>query len=171
MPITTPYRLPRLSLLLAGLVLTFLAGGIRVGAQDEPPAEAESLARAREAYAGTWRLVAVESNGDRQPQDSREILVVNRLDGSWMLTIDGDEVSSGQSRMDPLANPPEIDLEFTDGEGKGQRLLAIYEVMGRRRMLCFRDDKGWRPREFRTQVGDGAVLLTFEKHETQPAPP
>lgn len=168
MPITMPHRRPLLRLLLAGLALTV---SVRVGAQDEPSAEAESLARARAAYAGTWKLVAVESNGDRQPQDAREILVVNRLDGSWMLTIDGDEVSSGQSRMDPLANPPEIDLEFTGGEGKGQKLLAIYEVTDRRRVLCFRDDKGWRPREFRTQVGDGAVLLEFEKQPPQPDAP
>lgn len=153
------------------MVLVVLVAGGRVCDGEEPSVDETAVSRARAIYAGTWRLVAVESDGDAQPQDAREILVVNRLDGSWTLTIDGDEVSSGQSRMDPLANPPEIDLEFTDGEGKGQRLLAIYEVMGRRRMLCFRDDKGWRPREFRTQVGDGAVLLTFEKHETQPAPP
>lgn len=153
------------------MVLVVLAAGGPVGDGEEPSAEEAAVSRARAIYAGTWRLVAVESNGDLQPQDSREILVVNRLDGSWTLTIDGDDVSSGQSRMDPLANPPEIDLEFTDGEGRGQRLLAIYELMGRRRMLCFRDDKGWRPREFRTQVGDGAVLLTFEKQETPSAAP
>jgi uncharacterized protein (TIGR03067 family) len=153
------------------LLFSVLMVGGRVCAGEEPSDEEAAVVKARAAYAGTWKLVAVESNGDTQPQDARQILVVNRPDGSWIMTIDGDEVSSGRSRMDPLANPAEIDVEFTGGEGEGQRLLAIYEIMGPRRVLCFRDEKGWRPREFRTQVGDGAVLLTFERQATSPDSP
>ncbi|MFM7107043.1 MAG: hypothetical protein ACKOZU_00280 [Planctomycetaceae bacterium] len=65
--------------------------------------------------------------------------------------------------MEPLANPAEIDVEITEGDGKGGKLLGIYEVTDTRRRLCFRGEKGWRPREFSTTAGCGAVLVEFER--------
>lgn len=132
-------------------------------AQEAAASEDPAVARDRALYAGTWKLVAVESNGDSKEQRDREVIVVNRVDGSWLMTVDGLEVSRGESRIDPLANPAEIDVEITAGDGKGSVLKAIYEVGETRRRLCFRGEQGWRPREFRTQSGDGAVLVTFQK--------
>jgi len=91
------------------------------------------------------------------------VIVVNHADGTWAMTVDGLETNRGESRIDPLADPPEIDIEITAGDGKGKVLQGIYEVTETRRRLCFRGEQGWRPREFRTQPGDGAVLVTFEK--------
>jgi uncharacterized protein (TIGR03067 family) len=125
--------------------------------------EQESVARDRALYAGRWKIVAIESDGEAKPGDAREVIVVNQADGAWTMTVDGLEVNRGESRMDPLADPPEIDVEITSGDGKGKVLQGIYEVTETRRRLCFRGEQGWRPREFRTQPGDGAVLVTFEK--------
>ena len=125
--------------------------------------DVDATARDRALYAGTWKIVAVESNGETKAQRDREVVIVNRVDGSWSMTVDGLEVNRGESRIDPLASPPEIDVEITDGDGRGSVLKAIYEVGDSRRRLCFRGEQGWRPREFRTQPGDCAVLVTFEK--------
>lgn len=121
------------------------------------------MERDRALYAGRWKIVAIESDGEAKPGDAREVIVDNRADGSWTMTVDGLEVNRGESRIDPLADPPEIDIEITSGDGKGKVLQGIYEVTETRRRLCFRGEQGWRPREFRTQPGDGAVLVTFEK--------
>jgi uncharacterized protein (TIGR03067 family) len=123
----------------------------------------DAAARDRKLYAGTWKIVAIESDGEAKPGDARRVIVVNHADGTWAMTVDGLETNRGESRIDPLANPPEIDIEITSGDGKGKVLQGIYEVTETRRRLCFRGEQGWRPREFRTQPGDGAVLVTFEK--------
>ena len=151
------------SLLAAVMMVAGIARGL---SQEAVVPEQESVARARALDAGTWKIVAIESDGEAKPGDAREVIVVNQADGAWTMTVDGLEVNRGESRMDPLADPPEIDVEITSGDGKGKVLQGIYEVTETRRRLCFRGEQGWRPREFRTQPGDGAVLVTFEK---QPA--
>ena len=152
--------------LCAGLVLAaicFFASGVSGSAQEAAVSEQESVARDRALYAGTWRIVAIESDGEMKPGDARRVIVVNHADGTWAMTVDGLETNRGESRIDPLASPREIDIEITAGDGKGKVLQGIYEVTETRRRLCFRGEQGWRPREFRTQPGDGAVLVTFEK--------
>lgn len=149
-----------------------VAGALAVVAASvalaQESAEEATVARDRAAYAGRWKLVAIEADGEEKQPDGREVVVENRADGTWTMTVDGLEVNQGESRMDPLADPPQIDVEFTSGDGKGKVLQGIYEVGATRRRLCFRGEQGWRPREFRTQPGDGAVLVTFER---QPAGP
>ena len=123
----------------------------------------EAQARDRAAYVGTWRVVTIESDGTAQPARERNIGVVNRADGTWTMTIDGREASSGGSTIDPLAMPPEIDIEITAGDGAGSKLLGIYELGADRRRLCFRGAAEWRPREFATTPGSKAVLVTLER--------
>ncbi len=124
----------------------------------------EAVVRAdRERYSGTWRVVSIEANGEVSSDDNRLILVENRLDGSWTLSVDGREVSRGTSTMDPLAVPKEIDLEITAGDGTGSILKGIYEVGEKTRRLCFRGGNGWRPREFSGAAGSDSVLIVFER--------
>ena len=124
---------------------------------------ADSMTRYRAAYTGTWRVVTIEADGTEQDSRDRGIVVVNHEDGTWTVTVDGREVGSGTSRMDPDATPPEIDLIVTAGDGAGSTLLGIYELEGDRRRLCFRGADGWRPRQFATTQGSKAVLVTFER--------
>lgn len=131
------------------MATAFLVGPLAVAlslqaAATEPPSadQSQPAATDRERYAGTWRVVSIEANGDVSREDQRTILVENRPDGSWILTIDGREVSRGTSTMDPLAVPKEIDLEITAGDGTGSILKGIYEVGEKTRQLCFRGGNG-----------------------------
>lgn len=154
---------PLLSLALAGL--SAASASPQAAAAEPSPCEAEetSAASDRERYAGIWRVVSIEANGDVSREDQRTILVENRPDGSWILTVDGREVSRGTSTMDPLAVPKEIDLEITAGDGTGSILKGIYEVGEKTRRLCFRGGNGWRPREFSGAAGSDSVLILFER--------
>lgn len=152
------------------MATAFLVGPLAVAlslqaAATEPPSadQSQPAATDRERYAGTWRVVSIEANGDVSREDQRTILVENRPDGSWILTIDGREVSRGTSTMDPLAVPKEIDLEITAGDGTGSILKGIYEVGEKTRQLCFRGGNGWRPREFSGAAGGDSVLIFFER--------
>ena len=114
-------------------------------------------------YAGTWRVVSIEANGETNSDDNRTILVENRPDGSWTLTVDGREVASGTNKLDPLAVPKEIDIEITAGDGSGTILRGIYDIDDDSRRLCFRGGNGWRPREFSATAGSDSVLVVFER--------
>lgn len=127
------------------------------------PRAEDAAARDRAAYVGTWRAVTIEADGNSQPARDRNIVVVNREDGTWTMTVDGREASSGTSTIEPLATPPEIDIEITAGDGAGSKLLGIYELKPDRRRLCFRGGAEWRPRDFSTAAGSKAVLVTFER--------
>lgn len=146
----------RPSLLPGILTLAMLAS---TGRADESAAVADE----RAAYAGTWRVVTIEVDGNEQAVRERNIVVVNREDGSWTMTIDGREASSGTSTIDPLATPPAIDLEIAAGDGAGRTFRGIYELGAKRRRLCFRGGGEWRPQEFATAFGDKAVLVTFDR--------
>jgi uncharacterized protein (TIGR03067 family) len=138
----------------------------RYGAAADPSATAEQdspIAADRERYAGTWRVVSIEANGEVSADETRSILVDNHPDGTWTLTVDGREVSRGTSTIDPLAVPKEIDLEITAGDGAGGILKGIYEVGEKTRRLCFRGGNGWRPREFSGAAGSDSVLIVFER--------
>ncbi len=153
------------------MAVAFLVGPLAVAlslqaaAVEPSPRETEETAatRDRERYAGTWRVVSIEANGEVSQEDQRTILVKNHPDGSWILTVDGREVSRGTSAMDPLAVPKEIDLEITTGDGTGSILKGIYELGEKTRRLCFRGGNGWRPREFSGAAGSDSVLILFER--------
>ena len=153
------------------MATAILAGPLAVAwlpqaAATEPSKSLEQkqpAATDREQYAGTWRVVSIEANGDVSREDQRTILVKNHSDGSWILTVDGREVSRGTSTMDPLAVPKEIDLEITAGDGTGSILKGIYELGEKTRRLCFRGGNGWRPREFSGAAGSDSVLIVFER--------
>ncbi len=146
------------ALAMAG-VLVWHGGMPSVGTGDEP----DPVARDQAAYAGTWRVVTIEADGTPQPARDRNIIVVNRDDGTWTMTIDGREASSGTSTIDPLATPAEIDIEITAGDGTGSTIAGIYEIGENRRRLCFRGAGEWRPKQFATEPGSKAVLVTFER--------
>ena len=114
-------------------------------------------------YAGTWRVVSIEANGETNSDDNRTILVENRPNGSWALTVDGREIASGTNKLDPLAVPKEIDIEITAGDGSGTILRGIYDIDDDSRRLCFRGGNGWRPREFSATAGSDSVLVIFER--------
>lgn len=114
-------------------------------------------------YAGTWRVVSIEANGETNTDDNRTILVENRPNGSWKLSIDGREIASGTNKLDPLAVPKEIDIEITAGDGSGTILRGIYDIDQNSRRLCFRGGNGWRPREFSATAGSDSVLVVFER--------
>jgi uncharacterized protein (TIGR03067 family) len=126
-------------------------------------ADDDAAGRDRAAYVGIWRAIEIEADGNPQPARERNIVVVNREDGTWTMTVDGREASSGTNTIDPLATPAEIDIEITAGDGAGSKLLGIYELEDNRRRLCFRGGGEWRPRDFTTTPGSKTVLVTFER--------
>ena len=153
-------------LLIAALAMTLVqaASAVPSNAQTtEDSGEVNQSEAELVRYAGTWRVVSIEANGETNTDDNRTILVENRPDGSWKLSVDGREIASGTNKLDPLAVPKEIDIEITAGDGSGTLLRGIYDIDQNSRRLCFRGGNGWRPREFSATAGSDSVLVVFER--------
>lgn len=126
----------------------------------------EAIKQDRKRIAGTWRVVALEVNGNKaMEEDARKLTVVNGSDGTWTLFSEGKEISKGTSTFDPTKKPKAIDFTPTKGEGKGKQYLGIYELGERTRKLCFAPPGKDRPAEFSSTPGSEYVLVTFEREK------
>ena len=142
-----------------GLLLVATAS---IAAADDTKDEA--IKKDRKQIEGTWRVVALEVNGNKvSDEDAKKIKVVNGPNGTWTLFSDGKEISKGTNSFDPTKKPKTIDFTATDGEGKGEVYLGIYELGENTRKLCFAPQGKDRPTEFATAPGSEHVLVSFER--------
>jgi uncharacterized protein (TIGR03067 family) len=93
--------------------------------------------------------------------------VVNGSDGTWTLRSDDKEMNKGTSTIDPRKKPKTIDFTITEGEGKGNEHLGIYELGEKTRKLCFASPGKERPTEFSSAPGSGQILVTFEREKAK----
>ena len=128
--------------------------------QQEGNKEEKIQEKAREEYAGLWRIEKIASKGDTTEPDKR-IAFDNKTDGTWVLFIDDKEFSSGTNSFAPLCDPKEIDISITGGEGQGKVLQGIYEIEESIQRLCFRGGGGSRPDSFESFYGDESIVVTF----------
>ena len=82
--------------------------------QQEVNDEEKIQQKAREEYAGLWRIETITSKGDTTEPDKR-ITIDNKTDGTWVLFIDGKCLSSGPNSFAPLCYPKEIDIFISGG--------------------------------------------------------
>jgi uncharacterized protein (TIGR03067 family) len=126
----------------------------------------ELIQKDRKQIAGTWRAIAVTVDGNKGgEEDVKKIVVVNGADGTWSLRVDGVEISQGTSSIDPSKKPKTIDFTPTQGEGKDQLHLGIYELGEKTRKLCFAPAGKQRPAEFSSTAGSEHILVEFERVE------
>ena len=82
-------RNPYFGFLFAGVLLTaVVARAFADEAQDE------AIKKDRKLIEGTWRVVALEIDGNKSmEEDARKLTVVNGSDGTWSLRSEGNEIS------------------------------------------------------------------------------
>jgi uncharacterized protein (TIGR03067 family) len=152
-----------IGLLVIGLLLASTA---TLATVDD--AKDEAIKKDRKQIAGTWRIVALEVNGNKAMEvDARKLTVVNGSDGTWSLYSEGKEVSKGTSTIDPTQKPKTIDFTPTEGGGKGDLYLGIYELGKDTRKLCFAPPGKDRPTEFTSTPGSEHILVTFEREKIE----
>jgi uncharacterized protein (TIGR03067 family) len=150
------------TLLFGCLVVGLLPPVLAIFAADD--AKIEAIKNDHKKIEGTWRIVALEDNGNKVKEENVRILtVVNGSNGTWSLRSDGKEISKGTSTFDPTQKPKPIDFTPTVGEGKGKLHRGIYELGKDARRMCFAPPGKERPSEFSSKVGSGHILVKFER--------
>src|SRR5687767_1627807 len=122
-----------LGFLVIGALLT--AVGAIASADD---AKDEAIKKDRKLIEGKWAVVALEIDGNKSTdEEAKKLSVVNGADGTWSLLSEGQEIAKGISTFDPTKKPKAIDFTVTEGDGKGNQYLGIYELEEKTRKLCF----------------------------------
>jgi len=149
-----------IGLLVMGVLLTAIAS-----ADD---ATDEAIKKDRKQIEGTWRVVALEVNGNKaKEEDAKKLTVINGSDGTWSLHDEEKEISKGTSSIDPTKKPKTIDFTPTEGAGTGNQYLGIYELGQKTRKMCFAPPGKGRPTEFSSMPGSEHILVTFEREKAK----
>ena len=128
----------------------------------------EAIKKDQKLIEGTWRIVALELDGNKAGEDdAKKLTVVNGADGTWSLRSEGNEISKGTSSLNPTNKLKTIDLMPADGDEKGKPHLGIYELGEKTRRLCFAPPGQPRPAEFSSASGSQHVLVTFEREKSK----
>jgi uncharacterized protein (TIGR03067 family) len=149
----------------AWVVVATAAGIGQPAAVDDGDA---AVKKELEKVAGTWRLVSVEKDGRKLPEDEVKPLRLVIAGDRYTLRRAGKTVEEGKVRIDPTRNPRTIDIYPTKPEGKVQ--LGIYEWDGDDRLrICFTHPGAaqTRPAEFSTTKGTGHVMEVGEREKAK----
>lgn len=128
----------------------------------------DAIKRDRQRIEGTWLVAALEMNGNKaMDDDAKKLKAVIGADGSWNVTVEGNEVNQGTSTIDPLKSPKTIDFTPTVGDDKGKLSLGIYEVSEDTLKFCVAPSGKGRPGEFTSTQSNEQILLTLERVKTK----
>jgi uncharacterized protein (TIGR03067 family) len=131
-------------------------------------AKEKATKKDRQLYKGTWRVVALEVNGNKSnDDDAKKITVANHTDGTWNIYVDGNEIAKGTSTIDPTKKPKTIDFTPSVGLEAGREYLGIYEIGAKTRKLCFAPPGRDRPGDFSSRPGSEHFLVRFEREKPE----
>lgn len=132
---------------LLGLMFAIMALGL-VGLvrADDKAAEEDKK------FEGTWEVVAMVVGGNALEKEGFENMTFT-FKGKKYEQKNGDMlVEAGSQDLDPGKSPKHMDVTVTDGETKGKKQLAIYEIDGDKCKMCFaQHDTTDRPKNFETK--------------------
>jgi uncharacterized protein (TIGR03067 family) len=141
--------------LLAAFALLLIPALVRADVKDDVQAELKK-------FTGTWKVVSVEVNGDKIPDEKREKARLI-FDGEKVTFKDfGDDKEQKTTfKVDPSKKPATIDIEAPPGEKES--VQGIYKFEDGKLTICG-STTGTRPTEFKA-ADKKVVLLVLEKEK------
>jgi uncharacterized protein (TIGR03067 family) len=114
--------------------------------------DADKAAQEDKKFEGAWKVVAMEVGGNKAQTDAYDNMTFT-FKGKKYEQKNGDEVvEAGTQDLDPGKSPKQMNVTVTEGQTKGQKQLAIYEINGDTCKMCFaQHDSKDRPAKFETQ--------------------
>ena len=141
------------SLLLVWALLATL--GVQAWAMDDKVAEEDKK------WEGTWVVTMMEVGGQKVPEELFKEMTFTFKGKKYEQKVGDMLIEGGTQDLDPSKSPKHMDINVAEGETKGKKQLAIYEIDGDKAKICAADhDDKERPGKFETK--DGTKSMIFE---------
>ena len=113
---------------------------------------------------GSWLPSAAELGGKPYPDEIRKTIKLVVQGDRYTVTV-GEAVDQGTIKLNPAANPKEMDITGTVGPNKGKTIPAIYERDGDTLRVCYDLSGQGHPKEFKSQEGTLLFLVTYTREK------
>ena len=147
-----------LSQRLAVALFVLVATGLMAG---EPPGP-DTPKKDMDAIQGTWKVVALEADGQQAPP---EIVAALKLvfKGETLTFSPGEPGFTNYNfKLDPTTKPASFDMTHADGPHKGETEEGIYLLEGNHLKICL-GTAGNRPKTFATTAPSGKGVYSAGK--------
>lgn len=121
-----------------------------------------ALKQELDKFGGTWRFESLEIEGTKMPVEPMKNARLT-CDGDRFTYVENAQESKGTFKVDPAKSPKTIEITFTAGPNKGDRLSGIYEVEGDTYRVCLAMPGKTPPTEFASKPGSGHVLEVLKR--------
>jgi uncharacterized protein (TIGR03067 family) len=138
------------------LALLAMGGALLGGGNEASEKELKKLH-------GTWRFLSHRMNGQESPKEDVAKLKITFSADKWAVSEDGKVIQAGTHKFDPAKKPAQVDAIVTEGEGKGDTMLGIYELKGDTMKVCFDMEGKVRPTALRAKGDQFSAVLEREK--------
>jgi uncharacterized protein (TIGR03067 family) len=112
---------------------------------------------------GTWSMTSFVMDGNKVPEEEvKKFKLI--LDGDkYTLKQEDNILSKGTVKLDLTKKPKTLDITPSEGDGKGQAMLGIYELNGDTYKVCYAPPGKDRPTKFESESGSENNLLVFKR--------
>jgi uncharacterized protein (TIGR03067 family) len=138
-----------------------VAGGTSLGGGDKETGES-----VLKKIQGTWKFVSQEMEGKSKAPEELKGLTITFTGDKWAVRQDDKVVQAGTHKFDPSKKPGQVDAPVTEGEGKGNTMLGIYELKGDTIKVCFDPQGKERPTSFKAKEGQFGAVVQREKKKS-----
>ena len=91
--------------------------------------------------------------GKDSPKEVVDSLTITFSGDKWMVKMGDNVVQAGTHKLDAAKKPTQVDAKITEGEGKGNSMLGIYELKGNTMKVCFDPQGKERPSSLTAKEG------------------
>jgi uncharacterized protein (TIGR03067 family) len=124
--------------------------GVQKGSQSNAQFQTNTVQKQIE-FQGTWKFVSIVGNGKTTPPERIADMKVT-ISGQQFTTTKGGKIVE-QASLVTDSSKKSIDLTITEGEGKGQKLLGVYEISGDTLRIAMSEPGAVRPTEIVNREG------------------
>ncbi len=115
-------------------------------------------------FEGTWVVTMMEVGGQKVPEQAFAEMTFTFKGKKYEQKVGDMLVEGGTQDLDPSKTPKNMDINVTDGETKGKKQLAIYEIDGDKAKICAADhDDKERPSKFETKEGSKNMIFELKR--------
>src|SRR5262245_24233077 len=137
------------------VMASFLAGGNLLGGGKDD-GELKKIQ-------GTWRYVSAMMEGKPATPEQLAKMTITFTGDKWAVKEDGKLIQGGTHKIDASKKPAHVDAVVTEGQGKGDTMMGIYERKDGTIKVCFDPVGKARPTSFTPKAGEFAAVI--ERHK------